>query len=62
MKNELWPPIFALTKEFLKNTEENMPPDHFCSHLRQDGQIDLQSLQDCQICIAVSEDTHVSHI
>ena len=52
------PPFFAFTKEFLKNTKENMPPDHFCSHLRQDGQIDLPSSPDCQICIAVSKNTH----
>jgi hypothetical protein len=62
MKIELWPPLFAFTKEFLKNTKENMPPDHFCSHLRQDGQIELPSSPDCHICIAVSENTDVAHI
>ena len=55
---ELWPPFFAFTKEFLKNTKENMPPDHFCSHLRQDGQIDLPSSPDCHIFSAVYENTH----
>jgi hypothetical protein len=57
----LWPPLFAFTKEFLKNAKENMPPDHFCSHLRKDGQNDLPSLPDCHIFIAVSENTHNGH-
>ena len=53
-----WPSIFAFTKEFLKNTNENLPSDQFCSHLRQDGQIDLPSSPDCHIFSAVSENTH----
>ena len=36
-----WPSIFAFTKEIPKNTKENLPSNHFCSHLRQDDQIDL---------------------
>ena len=32
-----------------------MPHDHCCSHLRQDGQIDLLSSPDCHIFIGVSE-------
>ena len=54
--------FFAFTKEFLKNTKENMPPEYLCSHLRQDGQIDLPSSPDCHIFIAISEKTHVAHI
>jgi hypothetical protein len=57
MKSELWPPLFAFTKEFLKNTKENLPPDHFCANLRQDGQIDLPSSPDCLIFIVVSKNT-----
>ena len=55
MKIKFWPPLFAFIKEFLKNTNENMPLDHFCSQLRQDGQIDLPSSPDCHIFIAISE-------
>jgi hypothetical protein len=62
MKSELWPPLFAFTKEFLKNTEENMPPDHFCAHLRQDGQIDLPSSPDCHIFIAISKHLYFPHL
>jgi hypothetical protein len=47
--SELWQPFFAFTKEFPKNTKENMPPNHFCSHLSQDCQIDLLSSPDCHI-------------
>jgi hypothetical protein len=62
MKNGLWPPLFAFIKEFLKNTKENMPPVHFCFHLRQEGQIDLPSSPDYHIFIAVSENTHYGHL
>jgi hypothetical protein len=62
MKIEVWPPLFAFTKEFLKNTKKNMPPDNFCSHLRQDGQIYLPSSPDCHMFIAVSKNTHDGHI
>jgi hypothetical protein len=58
----LRPPFFAFTKEFLKNTKENMALDHFCSHLRQDGQIDLPSSPDCHIFSAVSKNTNIAHI
>jgi hypothetical protein len=57
-----WPSIFAFTKEFPKNTKENLPSDHFCSHLWQDGQIDLLSSPDCHICIGVSANTHNGHL
>ena len=56
------PAIFHLTKEFPKNTEENMPYDHFCSHLMQDSQIDLPFSPDCHIFIGVSENTHNGHL
>ena len=46
---------FAFTKEFLKNTKD-MHANHFCSHLRQEGQIDLISSPDCYIFIGVSEE------
>jgi hypothetical protein len=58
----LWPPFYAFTKEFLKNTKENIPTNHFCSHLRKDGQIDLPSSPDCHICIAVSKKKHNGHL
>jgi hypothetical protein len=45
-----------------RNAPQKMPPDHFCSHLRQDGQIDLLSSPDCHLFIAVSEKTHNAHI
>ena len=57
-----WPSIFAFTKEFPKNTNEKLPSDHFCSPLRQDDQIDLPSSPDCQIFIAVFENTHIINI
>jgi hypothetical protein len=41
------PSIFALTKKFPKNTKENFPLDHFCSHLSQDGEIDLPFPKTC---------------
>jgi hypothetical protein len=50
--------LLVFTKEIFKNTKENMPPDRFCYHLRQDGQIDLPSSPDCHIYSAVSENTH----
>jgi hypothetical protein len=39
-----------------------MPPDLFCSQLRQDGQIDLQSSLDCHIFTAVSKNTNYGHL
>jgi hypothetical protein len=42
--------------------KENMPPDHFCYHLRQNGRIDLPSLPDWHIFIGVSENTHYGHL
>ena len=51
-------PIFCLQRNSQKNTKENLPPDHFCSHLRQDGQIDILSSPDCHIFIGVSENSH----
>jgi hypothetical protein len=42
--------------------KENMPPDNFCYHLRQNGWIDLPSLPDCHIFIGVSENTHYGHL
>jgi hypothetical protein len=43
---ELWPSLFAFTKEFLKNTKEKLPSDYFFSDLKQDSQIDLPSSPD----------------
>ena len=60
------PSIFVNTKEFQKNTKENMPSKTFCSHFSQDGQINLIPSPDCYIFIALSIDTHIdqhrSHI
>jgi hypothetical protein len=39
-----------------------MPPDHFCSYLRQDGQVNLPSSPDCHNLIAVSENTHNGYL
>jgi hypothetical protein len=39
-----------------------MPQDHCCSHLRQDGQIDLLSSPDYHIFIAVSKNIHFANI
>ena len=39
-----------------------MQVNHFCSHLRQEGQINLISSPDCYICIGVSENTHNGHL
>ena len=36
-----------------------MPPKQFCSHLRQDGQIDLPTSPDCHIFIGVSKNAHL---
>jgi hypothetical protein len=54
--------IFEISKDIPKNTKENIPSDHFCSHLRQEGQIDLIPSPDCCICIAFSENTHNCHL
>ena len=56
------PAIFCLTKEFPKNTKENMPYDRFCSHFIQEGQMNLILSPDCCIFIAVSNDTHIADI
>jgi hypothetical protein len=53
---------FCVYKGISKKYKGKYATDHFCSHLRQDCQIDLPSSQDCHICIAVSENTHFSHI
>ena len=37
------------TKEIRKNTKENKPSDHFCSHFLQEGRIDLIPWLDCCI-------------
>ena len=36
-----WPCVIVFTIELQKNTKENMPSDHFCSHFLQDGQFVL---------------------
>jgi hypothetical protein len=56
------PPLFAFTKEIHKDTKENIPLDHFSSHLRQEGQIDLIPSPDCCIFIALSENTNNGHL
>jgi hypothetical protein len=58
----VWPPIFVNTKEFPKNTKENWPSNHFCSHFLQVGPINLIPSSECCIFIAVSVDTHIGHI
>jgi hypothetical protein len=63
---QVGPSSFVYTKEFQKNTKENIPSKTFCSHLSQDGQINLIPSPDYYICIALSIDTHIdqhrSHI
>jgi hypothetical protein len=54
--------IFVFTKETRKNTKENKPSYHFCSHFLQEGQIDIIPLPDCYIYIAVSGDTCIDAI
>ena len=58
----VWPPFFEFTKQFPENTKENMPAGNFCSHLTQEGQIDLIPLPECCIFIAVSEDDNIDAI
>jgi hypothetical protein len=53
-----WPSIFVFTKEFSNNTKESSPLDHFCSHLRQDGQIDLPS-SPFTFLLRFPENTHI---
>jgi hypothetical protein len=55
------PPFLAYTKEIPKNTKENMPSDHFCSHFSQEAQINLIPSPDCCIFIAFSKDTHIGN-
>ena len=57
----VWPPIFVNTKEFSKNTKENLVSDNFCSHLLQEGRIDFIPLSECCIFIALSIDTNIGH-
>ena len=56
------PCVFVFTKEFWKNTKENMPSDHFCSHFLQEGRVNFIPSPECWIVIAVSEDTHIEAI
>jgi hypothetical protein len=58
----VWPPYFAFTKEFLKNTKENMASDHFFFYFSQEGPIDLIPSPDCCIFTACSIDTHIGHL
>ena len=55
------PSIFVNTKEFQKNTKENMWFETFCSHFSQDGPINLIPSPDCYICIALSIDSHIGY-
>ena len=55
------PSIFVNTKEFQKNTKENMPLETFCSHFSKDGPINLIPSSDCYICIALSIDSHIGY-
>ena len=54
--------ILCVYKEITKNTKENMPSDHFCSHFQQEGRINLIPSPECCIFIAVSGDTHIEVI
>ena len=56
------PPFFAFTKEIPKNTKENIPSDHCCSHVLMEGRISLIPSPDCCIFIAVSKNTHIVHL
>ena len=56
------PSIFVNTKEFQKNTKENMPSKTFCSHFSQDGLINLIPSPDCYIFKALSIDTYVDQL
>ena len=51
----------CLQRKFLKNTRENNVSDYFCSHLRQEGLINLIRSPDCCIFIAVSKNTYNGH-
>ena len=48
------------TKEFQKNTKENIPVTAFCSHSSQEGPINSISSPDCCICNTLSRDTHIA--
>ena len=50
--------FLRLQRKFLKIQRKIF---HFCSHLRQEGQIDLIPSPDCCIFIAVSKNTHNGH-
>ena len=54
------PSIFVNTKEFQKNTKENIPVTAFCSHSSQEGPINSISSPDCCICNTLSRDTHIA--
>jgi hypothetical protein len=46
---------FCVGKGISKKYKGKYSTGPFCSHLRQDGQIDLPFSPDCQIVIAVSQ-------
>ena len=52
-------PYFEFTKEFPKNTKENIYSGDFCSHFSPEGIINLIASPDCCTSIAVSIDTHI---
>ena len=58
----VWPPIFVNTKEFLRNTKENLPLNNFRSHFLQQDPIGLIPSSECCIFIALSINTHNGHI
>ena len=55
------PAIFVNTKDFRKNTKENMASICFRSHFLQDAPINLILSPDCYICTALSIDTHIGY-
>ena len=55
-------PFLRLQRNVPKNTKENFPSDIFCSHLNQNGQIDLPFSPDCHIFVGITENTHNGHL
>ena len=54
--------ILYIQRNGRKNTKENMPSDHFCSHFYWEGRINLIPSPEFCIFIAVSGDTHIEAI
>ena len=53
--------IFILRGKSEKYTKEIMPVERFGSHLSQNGLINLNSLPECHIFVALSVATHIGY-